>query len=162
MDLTGSWKYIEEVARSRLAHNRTPRHIPGYGDELEILGAAGELAARRFLGFDDRLHTHFDGGVDMAINGKTLDVKATHITPKIRYRYLQWPVSKKVVSDYIVLTGVDMQTRQAVVIGYATRIEIQNAPVNTQRLSPCHEIPVWKLHPAWELLVRKIHRNPDL
>ena len=56
MDLTSSWPYIEDTARNRLAHNKTSHHIYEYGDSLELLGVAGEIVARRFLGLSEELH----------------------------------------------------------------------------------------------------------
>ena len=43
MDLSGSWLYIERIARSRLAHNKSRYHVSEYGDGIETLGVAGEL-----------------------------------------------------------------------------------------------------------------------
>lgn len=152
MDLSGSWDYIEQVARERLSHNKTSHHVSEYGPEIETLGAAGELAARRFLGLDERLHTYFDGGADIRFGGKTIDVKATHLTPKIGYRFLQWPEWKPIKAQIILMTAVHLVERKAVVIGYATRAEISRADINMTRAYPCHEISVKELHPASELL----------
>ena len=96
MDLSRSWKYIEYIARQRLKHNQTKRHVSDYGTEIEIIGAAGELAARRFLGLSDKLHFRFDQGVDIKTPSRSIDVKATKLTPLLRHRYLQWPKKKPV------------------------------------------------------------------
>ena len=153
MDLRASWPYIVEVARQRLAHNKTENHVSDYGEDIEILGAAGELAARRFLGVSELLHTEFDGGIDIVWNGIRIDVKATHLTPKVNNRYLQWFEEKPVKADIVLLTAVHLNLKRAAVIGYATRREVLNAPVNYERDYPCHEISVRQLHPSWELIM---------
>lgn len=156
MDLSGSWSYIQSTAKSRLAHNITPRHVYEYGEGIELLGVAGEIIARRFLGLDEQIHEGFDHGVDILFYGMKIDVKATLLTPKIAHRFLQWPVWKRVKSDIVLLTAVDPLTRQGTVLGYATRAEIVCSPVNQERDWPCHEIALDKLHPAWELVVEKV------
>lgn len=153
MDLTGSWRYVQEIARERLEHNKTKRHVSDYGTAIELLGAAGELAARRFLGLDEHLHTQLDNGVDIRWRGYTIDVKSTHLTPKIEHRYLQWPQSKPIIAELIVMTAVNLRTKQAVVLGYTEKPIITKAPINYERDYPCHEVPVRDLNPAWELLV---------
>ena len=65
MDLGAQWQYIEQVAAERLQNNKTKRHVSHYGTYIEVIGAAGELAAHRFLGLPETLHTHLDGGCDM-------------------------------------------------------------------------------------------------
>ena len=152
MDLSGSWEYIESIARSRLAHNKTSHHVSDYGDEIEVLGAAGEICARRFLGLPEALHDEFDDGVDFAYAGRSVDVKATVLTPRIGYRFLQWPTWKPVKAEIIVLTAVDVKNRYGTVIGWVYGQEILAAPINRNRPSPCHEIAVKNLHPAWELV----------
>ena len=153
MDLTERWAYIERVAKERLENNITPYHVSRYGPEIEVIGAAGELAARYFLGLDPVLHTEFDGGRDLKWRGKTVDVKATKLTPYLAHRYLQFPKNKKVKSDIILLVAVDVFKKQAAVVGYATKDEMMTSPINFTRHQPCHEISVRKLHPTWELLV---------
>src|SRR5512133_207525 len=96
MDLNGSWDYIERIARSRLSHNKTKRHVYDYGEGIEVIGVAGEIIVRRFLGLDETVHEGFDHGVDMSYFGMRIDVKATVLTPNANYRYLQWPNWKKV------------------------------------------------------------------
>mgnify|MGYP000849792885 CR=1 FL=1 len=159
MNLAGDWSYLQKVAANRLASNKTPRHVYRYGEEIELLGAAGELAARRFLGLPEDLHENFDHGVDLVWHGINIDVKATHMTPKVAYRYLQWPREKRVKADVVLLTAVDLQARQATVLGYAYKEDVLNAPVNETRDYPCHEIPVTKLRPAWELQVMRKSSN---
>lgn len=160
MDLSGSWAYIENVAQSRLAGNKTSRHVSKWGNTLEILGVAGEIAVRRYLGLPENVHNGFDHGVDLTFNGKSIDVKTTVLTPRLSYRYLQYPVWKKIKSEIIILTAVNPQSRAATIVGYATREEILRAPVNRTRLEACHEIPVRDLHPIWELIAASIHPEP--
>lgn len=152
MDLNGCWAYIESVAQSRLSSNKTSRHVSKFGNQLELLGVAGEIAVRRYLGLPEEVHLGFDHGIDLVYCGKRIDVKATVLTPKLSYRYLQWPVWKQVKSEFVVLTAIHTTSHMAVVVGYATRKEILEAPVNQTRYDPCHEIPVKSLHPVWELV----------
>ncbi len=152
MDLSGSWSYIGQIAQERLQHNKTSRHVSDYGTDIEILGAAGELAARRFLNLPETLHTHFDHGVDILLESHKIDVKATVLTTQIEHRFLQWPYWKRIRSQIILLTAVSIPNQSAIIIGYAKKTEILNAPVNTMRARPCHEIPVKDLHPASKLL----------
>ena len=152
MDLSGSWEYIERIARSRLAHNKTSHHVSDYGDEIEVLGVAGEMIARRFLGLPETLHNEFDHGVDFVYAGKTVDVKATVLTPKIGYRFLQWPQWKMIKAEITILTALDLVNKYGTVIGWAYREDILAAPINKSRPTPCHEIAVKDLHPMWELL----------
>lgn len=159
MDLSGSWKYIERIAKSRLATNKTQHHVYQYGEDIEVLGAAGEIVARRDLGLPEKLQTDFDGGVDLRFGGMKIDVKATHLTPLVEHRYLQWPEWKNVKSDIILLTGVNLNEKIGITLGYATRSEILNAPINKERATPCHEISVRDLHPVYELVARSIHGN---
>jgi hypothetical protein len=159
MDLTGSWRYVQEIARQRLEHNITKRHVSDYGTGIELLGAAGELAARRFLGLDEHLHTHLDDGVDIRWRGHTIDVKTTHLTPKIEYRFLQWTKDKPVVADLVLMAAVNLRTKQATILGYTEKNNIMRAPINYTRDYPCHEVPVRDLKPAWELLVLDSRRH---
>lgn len=159
MDLSGSWMYIENVARSRLSHNKTRRHVYDYGEGIEVIGVAGEIIVRRFLGLAEQVHDGFDHGVDLDYYGMPIDVKATILTPNANYRYLQWPNWKKVRADYIVMTVIDPINKLGTIIGYATRNEIANAPINLSRPTPCHEILFTELHPAWELIVEGCRRR---
>jgi hypothetical protein len=156
MDLSGSWEYISRIARSRLAHNKTPHHVSDYGDGIEYMGVAGEFAARRYLGIDEIVHEGFDGGVDIYLGNMRIDVKATLLTPKLKFRFLQYPVGKNVKADIILMTAVDPIRKHAVVIGYATKAEILCARINHDRPSACREIPVDDLHPPYELVVRQL------
>lgn len=153
MNLAASWEYILSIAKQRLEHNRTSRHVDDFGPDIETLGAAGELAARRFLGLPENLHTNFDNGADLVWNSYKVDVKATRLTHSFRFRFLQWPEWKPVKADIILLTAVNMDEKSATVVGWTTRPEIQNAPVNNERFIPCHEIPITDLRPPWELTV---------
>ena len=151
MYLTPHWKYIEEVARQRLANNKTSRHIADYGTEIETMGAAGELAARIFFGLSTELHTHFDRGTDFKWAGKNVDVKTTKLTPKLLYRFLQWPITKPIKCDIVLLTAVSVQNKSGLVVGYLTGEEMKSAAVNQDRDYPCREIPTSMLRPAWML-----------
>ena len=158
MDLTGSWEYIQGIAKSRLANNKTPHHVTEFGEGIELLGAAGEIIARRFLGLEERLHSGFDHGIDIRLFGMKIDVKATVLTPKVCHRFLQWPTWKTVKSDIILLTAIDPISKQGTVLGYATKNEMEGAPVNKTRFIACHEIAVNELHPCWELIVEGLRR----
>ncbi len=152
MDLSGDWPHILRVARLRLAHNQTERHISQYGDSIEIRGVAGELAARRFFNLPEKLHTEFDGGIDFRLGDKTVDVKATKLVDYIDKLHLQWPYGKPFPADIIMLTAVDLEKQTAELIGWATGEEMIAARVNPSRRDPCHEIKVTKLRPIQELL----------
>ena len=155
MNLITDWPYIEEVARKRLETNQTKRQITAFGETLEIMGAAGELAARRVLGVNGVLHEGFDGGCDIEWCGKRIDVKATSFQG-IRQKHLQWPLWKKIKSDYIIMTGVDIKAKMVEVLGYVTAEELASAPENKSRSQPCRELPITELHPMWHLLLEKI------
>ena len=146
--LRHSWDYIQDVATERLKHNKTSRHVDVYGDEIEVLGAAGELAARQYFGLPTDLGTRFDGGTDFIYRGMRIDVKATVWTKRIQFRFLQWQVWKPIKADVILLTAVDPNDKQAFLVGFATRNEISMAGINTTRHDPCHEIPIQDLHPV--------------
>ncbi len=162
MDLSGSWSYIESTARSRLAHNKTKRHVSEYGEGIEVIGVAGEIVVRRFLGLVEQVHDGFDNGVDINYFGLKMDVKATILTPNASFRYLQWPNWKKVRADYIVMTAIDPLNKNGTIIGYALKKEIIAAPINPNRPTPCHEIPFTELHPAWELMVEACRRRTQI
>jgi hypothetical protein len=149
MNLAASWEYIQSVANIRRRGNRTPRHIDV--EYLETIGAAGEVAARRFLGLPEKLHTGFDKGTDFRWRGWRVDVKTTVLTKKVGYRYLQWPKTKPVKADIIFMVAVDRETSEAVPIGFALKQELLDAPINSERQYPCYEIPFGSLHPAWEM-----------
>ncbi len=152
MDLSKEWKYLQKVAKHRLENNKTKNHVSDFGEKIEIMGAAGELAARKFLGLNTNLHDSFDGGVDLVWRGKKIDVKATHLTPKILHRYLQWAQWKECRADLVLMTAVNLKEKQAVVLGFAYAHEIKSAPINALRHTACHEIPVPLLHPAYMLI----------
>lgn len=156
MDLSGSWQYVQQIAKSRLAHNKTRFHVSQYGEGIELVGAAGEIAARRYLGLEEKLHVHWDGGVDIEFDGLRIDVKATTLTPKVNYRFLQWPLRKPVKADIVLMTAVDPITKQAVILGYATKQEVEKAEINHDRPQACREISVQELHPAYLLVARRL------
>ena len=151
MDLSGSWQYIIETAKNRLAHNKTFRHVDEYGTGIEVIGVAGEVVARRFLGLDEGVHLGFDGGADIVYFGQRIDVKATVLTPKVEHRFLQWADWKPIRSDLILLTVIDPIEMVGYPVGYATRDEMLDAPINSTRNTPCHEISINDLHPVWKL-----------
>jgi hypothetical protein len=155
VNLAHHWDYVLDVAAQRLQNNKTPRHVAKYGDELEIMGAAGELAARIFLGVSLTMGVHFDGGVDIEYGRHNIDVKATKITPGIAYRYLQWPIWKPVISDVILMTVVNTGTKHATIIGYALKTDLECAVANMARETPCVEIAFSSLRPAWELVAER-------
>lgn len=160
MDLSRDWPYIEKVAAERLRNNITPHHVDKFGPSIEVMGAAGELAARRYLQLPENLHTGFDGGCDLELYGLSVNVKATKLTQRVAYRFLQWPIWKIISADIVFMTAVDFRSRKAAIIGYTFGEEIKRAPVNFQRYQPCHEIALPDLRPAWELLVKdEIYRQ---
>jgi len=116
------------------------------------MGAAGEIAARRFLKLPLGLKTTFDNGVDLIWRGHTVDVKATRWVPTIMGRYLQWPENKKIKADYILMTAVRLEEKEAVILGFCSRQELEHADVNPERDIPCKEIPIRKLKDPAELL----------
>jgi len=152
MNLKPYWEYLQEVSTQRLANNQTVWHIQNDG-RLEIIGAAGELAARLFFGMSSELGTHFDQGSDFLVGDLKVDVKATPLTPGAAYRFLQWPERKPVKADIIVMTIVNIEEQGATLVGYTTRKAIKAAPVNVARRTPCHEIAYSRLSPLWELAV---------
>jgi hypothetical protein len=153
MDLSRDWAYIEQVALERLENNVTEHHVSDYGTIIETIGAAGELAARRFFGLSEQLHVNFDHGADMTYMGKRVDVKATQLNEKIHVKHLQWPHEKQIKADVVLMTAIDTARKTGTVLGYAYRDEVEDAPINPDRPYLCHEIPITRLHPAWELLI---------
>ena len=151
MDLRQSWDYIEEIAQRRLEHNKSKWHVKEYGTDIEVLGAAGELAAHRLLGLPEKLHDQHDGGVDIWWRGYRIDVKTTHLTWRFKYRYLQWPIKKPLKADIVLLMGVNMNLRFAACAGFALETDVKASAINYERNFPCHEIPITELRPEWEL-----------
>ena len=158
MDLSGNWRYLNSIVRKRLKNNWTSRQETKFKN-LEILGAAGELAARRYLGLPEKIHTHFDGGADLFWRNRKVDVKATNLTRHFKHRFLQWPIDKPVKADIILMTVVDLEEKQACVIGYAFKDEILGSEINHTRYYPCREIAFVDLHPAWQLFTLSQRRN---
>lgn len=148
MDLSSDWPYIQHIAAERLRHNKTALHRANYGTEIEVMGAAGELAARRYLGLSEELGTHFDGGVDLSLHGLTVDIKSTRPWSK----WLQVAYYKRVVADVILMMSVHMKRQAARPFGFAWREEILAAPLDLRMDDACHHIPVEELHPVRELL----------
>ena len=81
---------------------------------MDIIGAAGEVAARRFLGLPEKLHNHFDGGVDLNWRGYRVDVKSTAISDYLGKQYLQYPEYKWINADIILMMGIDLDRQEAV------------------------------------------------
>lgn len=148
MDLSSDWPYIQHIAAERLRHNKTTHHRARYGTEIEIMGAAGELAARRYLGLNEELGTHFDGGVDLFLHGLSIDIKSTRPYSK----WLQVAYFKRVSADLILMMAVSIKHKTARPFGFAWREEILSAPLDLRMDDACHHIPVEELHPAQELL----------
>jgi hypothetical protein len=148
MNLSSDWPYIQQIAAERLRHNKTARHRARYGAEIEIMGAAGELAARRYLGLDENLGTHFDGGIDLHLHGLTVDIKST----RPYSRWLQVAYYKRVVADVILMMAVSMKHKTARPFGFAWRREILSAPLDLSMDDACHHIPVEELHSVQDLL----------
>jgi hypothetical protein len=151
MNLAGNWPYLEKVAEVRLTKNKTPDHVYRYGPEIEVMGAAGEVIARRILGLPELLHTGWDGGSDLSWRNWRVDIKTTRLTPRLEYRYLQWRENKKLKADLVLMIAVDVQEKKGVPVGWAWKKEVLAAPVNRERYQACHEIPVPDLHPIWML-----------
>src|SRR5690349_21550970 len=117
MDLAPQWSYLEEIAAERLRNNQTKYHVSEYGTYIELIGAAGELAARRFFQLPEELHTHLDGGTDMYFRDMRIDIKATVWTRKLKHRFLQWPITKQVRADVVLLTAVSIERKAAIIVG---------------------------------------------
>ena len=152
MDLSASWDYIKSVADQRLEHNRTQYHVLDYGTDIELLGAAGELVARRTLDLPEVLQIYLDGGIDFVWGGNMVDVKTTKATRFVDFRFLQWPEKKPIVAEIVVMTVVNLRRKRGYFLGWATREDIEAAPINRARKFPCHEIPLTKLRPLVTLL----------
>ncbi len=149
MDLRPDWNYILNISDQRRKNNHTPWHINE--TYLEVIGTAGELAARRFLGLPEELHINFDGGTDLRWKGYRVDIKSTILTPKIEFRFLQWPIRKRLKADIVLMMAVSEEQQLAVPTGWVFAHEVAAAPVNRKRDFPCHEISVRELRPGWEL-----------
>ena len=152
MNLRSDWPYIQQIAAERLRNNKTPRHRAKYGTEIEVMGAAGELAARRFLGLPEILGTTFDGGVDLSTHGITVDVKST----KPWSKWLQVAYYKRVSADVILMMSVDMNKREVVPFGFAWRQEIFSAPLDLRMDDACHRIHISDLHDIEDLTNARI------
>jgi len=147
MNLRSDWPYIQHIAAERLRNNKTPRHRSRYGTEIEVMGAAGELAARRYLHLPEELGTSFDGGVDISLHGITVDVKSTGPYAK----WLQVAYYKRVAADIILMMAVDMKRKNARPFGYAWRREVLSAPIDLLMDDACHSIAIEDLHRIQEL-----------
>jgi len=149
MNLGQDWEVILQIANRRRENNRTSWHIDR--KYMEVIGVAGELAARRFLGLPEVIHEHFDGGRDFVWRGLPVDVKSTKLTPHVDHRFLQWPINKTFKAKIVLMMGIDMERKLAAPLGWAYASEVQEAQINNEREYPCYEIPVTDLRPAWML-----------
>lgn len=147
IDLWDVWPYILYIAKERLRYNKTVRHIENDGT-YEILGAAGELAARRFLRMNEKLHIKFDHGADLLLfegtrKHRIVNVKATHWDPY--HHYLLWPTTCHICCDIAMSTLVDIPNKRAKIAGWTTSQAVANATINPKRDQECHEIRLEKL-----------------
>ncbi len=147
MDMSRHKEYLTFVEAERRRHNCTRWHVPNL--YYEHNGAVGEMAARMFLSLPEVLHTHFDGGADLYYRGYAVDIKTTKLTSCVEHRYLQWPQGKPIKADIVWMWAV--HGWEAFPIGWAWKEEMIAAPINYGRERPCHEIPVPRLHPIYEL-----------
>jgi hypothetical protein len=152
MNLRDDWDYILKKAQERYSKVRTQWHVNRYGNRLEIMGAAGEVAARRLLRLERDLHVGFDGGIDFMWRGKKVDVKATRKYPHVECTALQWPLTRQINADLIILVLVDAENKEADIVGYITKAELENARTNLSASIPCLEVPTTKFHCIYELL----------
>jgi len=151
MLLRNSWDYIIRTSEARLRNNKTKFHKDI--ENIELIGAAGELAAQRFLGIKESLHTGFDGGIDFYWRGWSVDVKATRLHENLHKLYLQYPADKKIKSDIIFMVGVCVDAMEATEIGWTSGNIMRKAEVNQERRWPCREIPVTDLAPPWGMFI---------
>ena len=157
MDLAEHWDYIVETAIARLRGNQTPYHVD-LGLEAEVRGAAAEFAARLHYAQPLELHTGFDGGADMIIAGKRVDVKSAKLFRSIyRNFYLQIPALKKLTADIYMLVAVHQEEKLGAVIGWVTAEAVARAPINSTRAIPCREIAVKDLEMPWHLNVEEAY-----
>lgn len=159
MNLEPYWDYILEVSRQRLAHNQSRYHVSQYGTQLEVRGAAGELAARLYFGMEPVLHGHYDGGIDLFYAGKSIDVKTQKLVRAMEYRFLQWPEKKEVSAEIVVAAAVQLRQKRAAMLGWVRREEVLSQPVNFERPYPCREVAIVDLHPMWRLVAEQSYMD---
>lgn len=135
---------LERAQERRLEHNITPWHVDSHGTEIELLGAAGELAARILYGQRLELHTGFDGGMDFVWKGYRVDVKSTYLK-NYPSGALQWPERKPIKCDIALMMAVQIETLVVWPVGWAFRDEILAAPVDRSREIPCYSIKFSRL-----------------
>lgn len=152
LPVADAWGYIQRVARRRMKLNRTRRHYANNGS-LELLGAANEVALRRYLGLGDRLHDSFDGGRDLVYRGVAIDAKATRWSRQPEKLHLQYQWFKERAAPVLVLGMVSVKRRRVRLLGYAYASQLLAQPVNSERPTPCRELPVTELEPMWKLRV---------
>lgn len=156
MNLGADWAYINKIAQERYAGVKTKWSVVKYGDKLEIMGAAGEIAVRRLLRIDPRLHVGMDDGVDIIWRGHTIDVKTTTKFPRVELTMLRWPLTKSVKADIIVLVLFNEKEKEADIVGYIPGSEVTKGTINNKVDIPCYEIPATKFRCIYNLL------DPDL
>jgi hypothetical protein len=146
-------EYILAVAEQRLRLNKHRKgHVSHWGDQLEKIGAAGELAARLLLSASPtKLSNGFDDGVDLYWRGYAIDVKSIMPTKPLGRYNLRIPVTSSLTADIFLLMAADVEEWKAFPIGWAWREEVAQAPINLQAYNPCRDIPVPELHRLWEL-----------
>lgn len=159
MELAEHWDYILEAAKKRLSNNRSQYHIDEYGTQLEVRGAAGELAARLYFGMEPVLHMHYDGGIDFFYAGKSIDVKTSKLVKSMEHRFLQIPVGKVPAAEIVVSVAVHLNQKRAAMIGWASKEDILRSPINNNRKYPCHEIKYTDLRPIWELITQQSYMD---
>lgn len=120
-----------------------------YGSvENHGLGALGEGAFGYFFGrptaVDTTLYDHGDGGSDFELHGVSIDVKTAgqeHSHPRLFVSAYQ-PLR----ADYYALVN-RVGTTSFVLVGYAPRQFVANAPVQEHQGDPCHVVPREHLFP---------------
>jgi hypothetical protein len=112
------------------------------------LGILGEGAVAHFFGatntVDTALYDRGDGGTDLELHGVSIDVKTAgreHSHPRLIVSAYQ-PLR----ADYYALVN-RVGTTSFVLVGYAPRQFVANAPVRECRGEPCHVVPREHLFP---------------
>lgn len=143
-----TWRLIsrETLAACRVAADERDR-IAGivypndrnFTTDRHLLGFIGEalVAAEAGLVYDPADKPIYDGGCDFP----QTDVKAT--VP--RGRFLMRLVAQPLRADFYVLVIVDVSRRRAAVAGYATRREVEAAPVHEFGFGATRCIPMTEL-----------------
>jgi len=160
MLITDAWDYILDVARERLVANFHRHNSHRLGDHIEVLGVAGELAARRFLGLPERVLGVGDPGWDIEIPSTdvlgdpyvwTIDVKSRPWIEGFWRMPLQWPLHKPMRADLALLVFVHLAERRAAVVSFAGKEDLEAAPIDTGGLMPCRLVDPQNMQPATRL-----------